>query len=285
LQELLAPNVVIFCNNSWETFGCLLAPKQSVKVFHLGQFERAVQSEFGPLLTEEVSRVTGIARDYLEGSEKKWRHGNTKSIYLASIGERMSWAADRQTSRQEDRAYSLLGIFSINMPLLYGEGSKAFLRLQEEIIKRSTDKSIFAWQDPDYYSSMFAHSPGSFRSSALVSKYEIGPPFELTNRGLRIQAKYITVQLSLREMQTLSGHGYTYYSRKHSVHLLPFNRDSGGNVMVIAVKEKPTRGSEYEQYERVGWLNVDKLLSKYFSSRTILLPERTFYIDAWPEVR
>ena len=42
-------------------------------------------------------------------------------------------------------AYCLLGIFDINMALLYGEGKKAFLRLQEEIMKVSEDQSLFAW--------------------------------------------------------------------------------------------------------------------------------------------
>jgi hypothetical protein len=57
----------------------------------------------------------------------------------------MSWAAYRQTTRTEDRAYSLLGMFNICFPLMYGEGWRAFGRLQEEILKVSTDQSIFAW--------------------------------------------------------------------------------------------------------------------------------------------
>ena len=58
---------------------------------------------------------------------------------------RMSWAADQQATRSEDIAYSLLGIFDVNMPLLYGEGKlKAFRRLQEEIIKTSEDETLFA---------------------------------------------------------------------------------------------------------------------------------------------
>lgn len=59
----------------------------------------------------------------------------------------MSWAAKRTTTRTEDLAYCLLGIFDVNMPLLYGEGGKAFFRLQEEIIKSTSDQSVFAWGD------------------------------------------------------------------------------------------------------------------------------------------
>ncbi|KAK0733058.1 hypothetical protein B0T26DRAFT_736125 [Lasiosphaeria miniovina] len=51
------------------------------------------------------------------------------------IGERMSWASDRNTTRKEDLAYCLFGIFDVHMPLLYGEGDHAFRRLQEEILK------------------------------------------------------------------------------------------------------------------------------------------------------
>ena len=56
----------------------------------------------------------------------------------------MSWAASRKTKRVEDRAYSLMGLFDINMPMIYGERKKAFLRLQQQIIQRSKDESIFA---------------------------------------------------------------------------------------------------------------------------------------------
>ncbi|KAJ4355566.1 uncharacterized protein N0V89_003584 [Didymosphaeria variabile] len=62
-----------------------------------------------------------------------------------SVAERMRWASKRETTRTEDIAYCLLGIFDVNMPLLYGEGEKAFTRLQEEIMKNSDDQTIFAW--------------------------------------------------------------------------------------------------------------------------------------------
>jgi hypothetical protein len=58
----------------------------------------------------------------------------------------MSWASTRRTTREEDVAYCLLGLFDVNVPLLYGEGPKAFMRLQLEIIRKSDDESIFAWR-------------------------------------------------------------------------------------------------------------------------------------------
>ena len=62
----------------------------------------------------------------------------------------MSWAARRQTTRVEDRAYSLMGIFGVHMTTIYGEGENAFFRLQEELLKRSPDQTIFAWGQIPY---------------------------------------------------------------------------------------------------------------------------------------
>jgi hypothetical protein len=57
----------------------------------------------------------------------------------------MSWAARREATRAEDLSYSLLGIFRINMPMQYGEGAQAFVRLQKEILRNTNDQSLFAW--------------------------------------------------------------------------------------------------------------------------------------------
>ena len=57
----------------------------------------------------------------------------------------MSWAAERKTTRIEDEAYCLFGLFGINLPTLYGEGKNAFYRLQEEIMRTHIDTSLFAW--------------------------------------------------------------------------------------------------------------------------------------------
>jgi len=72
----------------------------------------------------------------------------TSDLSLASVAQKMFWASNRKTTRKEDMAYCLLGLFDINMPLLYGEGEKAFLRLQEHIAATSTDHSLFAWSVP-----------------------------------------------------------------------------------------------------------------------------------------
>ena len=62
-----------------------------------------------------------------------------------SRDERISWASHRQTKEEEDQFYSLLGVFNVSMPLIYGEGKKkAYKRLQEEIEKIYKGRSYSA---------------------------------------------------------------------------------------------------------------------------------------------
>ncbi|EJF57588.1 HET-domain-containing protein [Dichomitus squalens LYAD-421 SS1] len=113
LQELIAPRYVVFLSKRWHTLGT----KQT--------------------LAYPISLVTGIDIAVLL---------QTMELHQVSVARRMSWAATRRTTREEDRAYSLMGIFDVNMPTIYGEGGpKAFFRLQVEILKQCPDQSIFAW--------------------------------------------------------------------------------------------------------------------------------------------
>ena len=89
---------------------------------------------------KQLNEVTGIPQSALR---------QEKDIPDASVAERLSWAANRTTTRPEDVAYCMLGLFGITLPLSYGEGAEsAFYRLQEEIIKTTIDVSIFAWGKP-----------------------------------------------------------------------------------------------------------------------------------------
>jgi len=82
-------------------------------------------------LVQALHSVTGISVEALQGS---------RPLDQLSVVERMSWVGQRKTKREEDAAYSLLGIFDVHMPLIYGEGRrKAFARLQREIDTASSD--------------------------------------------------------------------------------------------------------------------------------------------------
>ena len=114
-----------------------------------------------------------------------------------SIAQRMSWASKRETTRPEDIAYCLMGIFNVNMPLLYGEGGeKAFIRLQEEILKSSDDQSLFVWGPVDEGEIRFpeevgllAKSPAYFARFANVVPFQRSSgsgPSSVTNKGLQL---------------------------------------------------------------------------------------------------
>ena len=114
LQELLAPETVIFFDAEWNEIGTRL---------HLSWL---------------ISDATKIDERFFF----RRQHG----LGEARIATKMSFAAHRTTSREEDMAYCLLGLFDITMPLPYGEGAfRAFQRLQMEIIELSSDESLFAW--------------------------------------------------------------------------------------------------------------------------------------------
>ncbi|RYO34681.1 hypothetical protein AA0111_g3695 [Alternaria arborescens] len=100
LQELLAPASVAFYSKEGERLG----DKQTLK--------------------DTVHEITGIPVEALE----------ERPISEFGVAERFSWAANRQTTREEDEAYCLLGIFGINLPLIYGEQRlRAMKRLLNEI--------------------------------------------------------------------------------------------------------------------------------------------------------
>ncbi|KAI1802675.1 heterokaryon incompatibility protein-domain-containing protein [Daldinia bambusicola] len=106
-----------------------------------------------------------------------------------SIGERMKWASTRQTTREEDIAYCLAGIFDVSIPVLYGEGARnAFRRLQLEIMRTSFDMTIFAWRGDYDSSGLLARSPADFRDGppSVLGPPEMIAPYAMTNAGLTI---------------------------------------------------------------------------------------------------
>ncbi|KAM3066325.1 hypothetical protein ACMFMG_003166 [Clarireedia jacksonii] len=140
LQELIAPPNLKFFDALW---------------FFLGyKTNKAISSV--------IESVTGIDSIVLN---------IPATTQLVSIAKKMSWAARRTTTRVEDMAYSLMGIFGVYMSPLYGEGHYAFIRLQEAIMRSSNDHTIFAWTTPpvaylahgfEHVSTMLALSPAQF---------------------------------------------------------------------------------------------------------------------------
>jgi hypothetical protein len=168
LQELLAPQDLVFYSMNW------------------------VQLRTKKYLKDVLQLITGIDYAYLDSSLPVWR---------ASVAERMSWMSKRLITRVEDMAYCMLGIFEINMPLLYGEGSRAFIRLQEEILKVTDDQTVFCWEwnrtrVVDDWVSILVPCPAMFELSSnfyptvLDDNTEV-VPYSITNVGLSIKLRFI----------------------------------------------------------------------------------------------
>ncbi|RDW56715.1 hypothetical protein BP6252_14008 [Coleophoma cylindrospora] len=175
LQELIAPGRIEFFDQQWMLIGKKLD------------------------LSGLLSDITSIPESILE---------DPSELIFCSVARKMSWAAYRETTREEDIAYCLLGIFGVNMPLLYGEGARAFTRLQEEVLKEADDHSIFAWGLPksdslqnedDFlgdYAGVLAIHPVDFAMSNNIvpfpSKRGV-QPYSMTNKGLRIELPLLKV--------------------------------------------------------------------------------------------
>jgi hypothetical protein len=163
LQELVAPRNVEFYDKSWNLIGDKIS------------------------LRKALIEITRIQEDVLRDSNSLPNH---------TVAMRMSWAANRQTTREEDLAYCLLGIFDVYLPLIYGEGINAFIRLQEAIGQVTYDLSLFAWTDQDSietrqrYHGILARSPAEFSGCSGVWKPGtwVFPTHEytITNKGVRL---------------------------------------------------------------------------------------------------
>lgn len=180
LQELIAPTEVLFYLSDWSL--------------------RGYRSE----MADEISAATRIDANVLQ--RQPWF---TLSDYSAA--KILAWAAGRRTSKPEDRAYSLFGLFGVNLPVLYGEGeTKAFWRLQMEIFRCTSDHSLFVWEVPltmatseegryDLFSTrpqgnavgltnydLLAPSIECFRKSAVFSKSSYEWHFSMNSRVHRV---------------------------------------------------------------------------------------------------
>ncbi|THU97772.1 HET-domain-containing protein [Dendrothele bispora CBS 962.96] len=204
LQELLAPETVVFFSSDWINIGTKAS------------------------LRDVITSITGIPPSVLLPNHCT-KSGLAKSkIDNYSIAQKMSWAAKRQTTRAEDLAYCLMGIFGVHMPPLYGEGgARAFMRLQEELIQYSDDQTIFAWRTPrtevrqrwmtgpkleyfgdDTIRGLFASSPAEFLESGNITQFPkserveryyrdmIPSTYAITNVGLQIGLPLLRVNNS-----------------------------------------------------------------------------------------
>lgn len=247
LQELVAPRTVVFLNSTWASIGTKST------------------------LSSAVSQATGVPEWYLHRPDQ---------IPFASVATRMSWVARRKTTRSEDIAYCLLGLFGINMPLLYGErGLRAFFRLQLEIAKSSDDESIFAWTSTSNEPcGMFAPWPAAFARFGNIKTLPMDPedriPWQWTNKGLELHlASPLNPRATMSMGNSLLDHTKT--GEPHKVMTLGcFKSDVDVDMRDAKAVKKASKGNIIcIELQRIGprWKRVNAqqvLLAKEFERHT-----------------
>ena len=208
LQELLAPKKVIFLDDHWQEFG--------------------TKQELASLIRDR----TTITEHYLEDAE---------NLRTCCVAKKMSWASSRKTSRVEDAAYSLMGLFDVNMPLLYGEGNKAFLRLQEEIIRRSDDQTIFMHEGDDLLAKSVAdfrpfedHVSRGFPAKFYLNYGFLNKAYAVTNKGVEMTVPFI--ELEGPETESLTGSKAAKSGMKYRVLLLDCHFDGMDRPCLLPVR-------------------------------------------------
>ena len=175
LQELIAPAKLIFFNQKWDEIG-----------------DRAS-------LATTLNNITRLPKILLQHNDPGPVKRELADTF--SVAQIMSWAADRETTEPEDRAYSLVGLFGVSLDVMYGEGaSDASQRLQEVLIKEYGDQSIFSWSTPPKTGSVLAESPADFGDCADVIKWD---PHSLSQRSHGSTVCQGSVKIMLRVTRCL----------------------------------------------------------------------------------
>jgi len=240
LQELLAPEFLIFYDKDWREIDTKLR------------------------LLRKIQSVTGISVEHLVDFEN------------ASVAQIMSWASRRRTTRIEDQAYCLMGLFGINLPPLYGEGSKSFLRLQLEILRTSEDETILAWTSKDMLQTgLLARSAADFSNSSKIIRVLLiqdRTPYTMTNKGLRVDARLLPMD------EKWDGFFEAIFGAS-GVHLLPINCMEAGRSRSIALRVcKDTHGD----FHRTMVSELDTL-DVYLPDGRISLVEKSLHLGE-PEI-
>ena len=187
LQELLAPRTIKFYGKDWVPISDSVNDKQDLRMLNA------------------LSRATGISRydlcHFCPG--------------IRDVHKKMMWASKRMTSRVEDMAYCLIGIFDVSLTIAYGEGQRAFYRLMEAIVSRCEEWEIMAWAgQPSPGSAALPESPRCYKAFDDTSimaassdgghwSWRGGRHFAMTKRGL--QLKLLIVDLPSSSMKLFEG--------------------------------------------------------------------------------
>ncbi|KAI6709734.1 hypothetical protein PZA11_002007 [Diplocarpon coronariae] len=239
LQELIAPKQMRFYNRDWAYIG----------------------SKAG--LKDAICSVTKIPESFLLGGD----------LTRESVSRKMSWVSSRQTTVPEDIAYCLLGLFDVNIPLLYGEGEeKAFLRIQEAILKHTDDNSIFLWRSTQREAisipawGMLAKSPTYFSRSPGIQ----GPcsTTMATNTSATLTGRGVNVEFLM---------GPISIDNSESIYAAIIFAEGGRRSYAPLLKKLTHSGGEFVRVGADILLEIDKNMGAKYSK----LPQRLRTNQLW----
>ena len=237
----------------------------------------------------QLSFITGINIGVLSHSE---------ALSSICVAHKMSWAAKRETTRIEDMAYCLLGLFDVNMPLLYGEESRAFRRLQEEIIRTRPDFSIFAWWD-ESLKTKHPHLPADLRyhcGALAQTPFPFGPAISLFAEPSRSFSKEFSVCNHGVKTQSIIFRKKDPFGSSGS-YILPLSLSRAGHYIGIRLRKTGrntyVRHSPFNLHEYIdapecnipipgdNYILVDKPSSVHLSGRIHHFDARGLWTELW----
>lgn len=311
LQELLAPQCVEFRNADWQVIGHKGTEAATSMPWSWSDSDSSQRKCNCSIrrcrhLNDDLESITGISGEYFRQSIPTRK---------AAVAVRMSWAARRVTTRPEDIAYCLLGLLDVTMPLLYGEGTRAFRRLQEQLVGSSSDDSVFAWgtidclgragRSGDLRQGLFATSPADFADCGKITvPGEAGlltrqDTYNVANRWIHVY----------RSLEVLPSHSWTRVERDRAssasytdrmvlflrlrclregtldnlyIALVPFGNDESGASLCRASQNDLLSCPELASCHDLGVIDRPRLMAGFASTRRDALHDRDYYIDTHP---
>jgi len=207
LQEMIAPDRVHFYDVNWDCLGSrisLAAQLSESSGIHASVLLRRhpipsikVQTGIGVVIGLEARKLhtAELAKSECRCCKRAEEEYVHVMMDRFSVAQKMKWASKRTTTREEDIAYCLMGLFDVNMPLLYGEGQKAFYRLQKAILEISSDHSILAFRTDPFMGFFFGQS-SLLASDPTVFRDEIHN-MQMPTRGTHINLSGTTISIEI----------------------------------------------------------------------------------------
>lgn len=208
LQELLAPEKMKFYGREW------IPLSEDPDDKHPRALDNSVPHD--TILTT-IIHLTEIAEyDLVDFSPGVFR-----------VQQRLRWAARRTTTRVEDMAYSLIGLFDVSMTITYGEGQRSWFRFMEIILRHCKSWDVFAWAGPcSPYSGAIPRSPQGYGALDVSIHLELRKTLDMGKMVGKVGQSYSGIRGD-------HSFGMTRHGLCMKIPLIPIDFDREKNIATI----------------------------------------------------